>query len=147
MGEGLHGCRFAGVGVTRINSEFASNTSHSQNSKLSQPEGGVFMREIFARCALVVFLDSVLGHQLNAWPVGGSISATTRTHLLRDRVPNSSQIARWYGATGSGVNWPQAGGHIEADETYIGGRTRGKGRGYNYMVHVAGPIEVRQRKQ
>lgn len=37
--------------------------------------------------------------------------------------------------------------HIEADETYIGGRTRGKGSGVHDMVLVAGAVEVRQRKQ
>lgn len=36
--------------------------------------------------------------------------------------------------------------HVEADETYIGGRTRGKGRGVHDMVLVAGAVEVRQRK-
>lgn len=35
---------------------------------------------------------------------------------------------------------------VEADETYIGGRTRGKGRGVHDMVLVAGAVEVRQRK-
>ena len=37
--------------------------------------------------------------------------------------------------------------HIDADETYIGGRTRGKGRGVHDMVLVASAVEVRQRKQ
>jgi len=37
--------------------------------------------------------------------------------------------------------------HIEADETYVGGRTRGKGRGVHDMVIVAGAVEVRQRKE
>ena len=37
--------------------------------------------------------------------------------------------------------------HVEADETYVGGRTRGKGRGVHDMVLVAGAVEVRQRKQ
>ena len=37
-------------------------------------------------------------------------------------------------------------GHVEADETYVGGRTRGKGRGVHDMVLVAGAVEVRQRK-
>jgi transposase-like protein len=37
--------------------------------------------------------------------------------------------------------------HVEADETYIGGRTRGKGRGVHDMTLVAGAVEVRQRKQ
>lgn len=35
---------------------------------------------------------------------------------------------------------------VEADETYIGGRTRGKGRGVHDMVIVACAVEVRQRK-
>lgn len=36
---------------------------------------------------------------------------------------------------------------IEADETYVGGRTRGKGRGVHDMVLVAGAVEVRQRER
>jgi len=36
---------------------------------------------------------------------------------------------------------------VEADETYIGGRTRGKGKGVHNMVVVAGAVEVRQRKR
>jgi transposase-like protein len=36
---------------------------------------------------------------------------------------------------------------VEADETYVGGRTRGKGRGVHDMVMVAGAVEVRQRKR
>lgn len=35
---------------------------------------------------------------------------------------------------------------VEADETYVGGRTRGKGRGVHDMSLVAGAVEVRQRK-
>jgi len=35
---------------------------------------------------------------------------------------------------------------VEADETYVGGRTRGKGRGVHDMVIVAGAVEVCQRK-
>ena len=38
------------------------------------------------------------------------------------------------------------GEHVEADETYVGGRTRGKGRGVHDMVLVAGAVEVKQRK-
>ena len=37
--------------------------------------------------------------------------------------------------------------HVEADETWIGGRTRGKGRGVHDMALVAGAVEVRQRKR
>ncbi|MDO9226946.1 MAG: IS1595 family transposase [Pseudomonadota bacterium] len=36
---------------------------------------------------------------------------------------------------------------VEADETYVGGRTRGKGRGVHDMAVVAGAVEVRQRKR
>ena len=36
---------------------------------------------------------------------------------------------------------------VEADETYVGGRTRGKGRGVHDMVIVACAVEVRQRKR
>jgi transposase-like protein len=36
---------------------------------------------------------------------------------------------------------------VEADETYVGGRTRGKGRGVHDMVIVAGAVEVRQRQR
>lgn len=35
---------------------------------------------------------------------------------------------------------------VEADETYVGGHTRGKGRGVHGMALVAGAVEVRQRK-
>ena len=38
------------------------------------------------------------------------------------------------------------GEHVEADETYVGGRTRGKTRGVHDMVLVAGAVEVKQRK-
>jgi hypothetical protein len=36
---------------------------------------------------------------------------------------------------------------VEADETWVGGRTRGKGRGVHDMVLVAGAVEVHQRKR
>jgi transposase-like protein len=36
--------------------------------------------------------------------------------------------------------------HVEADETYVGGRTRGKGKGVHGMALVAGAVEVKQRK-
>ena len=39
------------------------------------------------------------------------------------------------------------GAYVEADETWVGGRTRGKGRGVHDMVLVAGAVEVRQRKR
>jgi transposase-like protein len=36
--------------------------------------------------------------------------------------------------------------HVEADETWIGGRTRGEGRGVHHKSLVAAALEVRQRK-
>ena len=36
--------------------------------------------------------------------------------------------------------------HVEADETYIGGRTRGEGRGVHHKTLVATAVEVRQRE-
>lgn len=39
------------------------------------------------------------------------------------------------------------GEYVEADETYVGGRTRGKGRGVHDMTLVACAVEVRQRKR
>jgi len=37
--------------------------------------------------------------------------------------------------------------HIEADETWVGGKTTGKGRGVHDKVLVAGAVEVRSRKR
>lgn len=36
--------------------------------------------------------------------------------------------------------------HVEVDETYVGGRTRGKGRGVHDQSIVIGAVEVKQRK-
>ena len=36
--------------------------------------------------------------------------------------------------------------HVEVDETWVGGRTRGEGRGVHHKVLVAAAVEVRQRK-
>jgi len=38
------------------------------------------------------------------------------------------------------------GEHVEADETWVGGRTRGEGRGVHHKALVAAAVEVRQRK-
>src|SRR6202162_782067 len=38
------------------------------------------------------------------------------------------------------------GEHVEVDETWVGGRTRGKGRGVHDKVLVVSAVEVRQRK-
>jgi hypothetical protein len=40
----------------------------------------------------------------------------------------------------------RSGAHVEVDETWVGGRTRGKGRGVHDKVLVASAVEVRQRK-
>ena len=36
--------------------------------------------------------------------------------------------------------------HVEVDETWVGGRTRGEGRGIHHKVLVSGAVEVRYRK-
>lgn len=38
------------------------------------------------------------------------------------------------------------GEHVEADETWVGGRTRGEGQGVHHKTLVAAAVEVRQRK-
>ena len=38
------------------------------------------------------------------------------------------------------------GEHVEADETWVGGRTHGEGRGVHHKTLVAAAVEVRQRK-
>ncbi len=38
------------------------------------------------------------------------------------------------------------GEHVEVDETWVGGRTRGEGRGVHHKVLVSAAVEVRQRK-
>ena len=38
------------------------------------------------------------------------------------------------------------GEYVEVDETYVGGRTRGEGRGVHHKTLVAAAVEVRQRK-
>jgi len=36
--------------------------------------------------------------------------------------------------------------HVEVDETLVGGRTRGEGRGVHHMVVVVAAVDIRQRK-
>ena len=40
----------------------------------------------------------------------------------------------------------RAGEHVEVDETYVGGRTRGEGRGVHHKTLVTAAVEVRRRK-
>ncbi len=40
----------------------------------------------------------------------------------------------------------QPGNHVEVDETLVGGKTRGEGRGVHHKTLVAGAVEVRHRK-
>ena len=40
-----------------------------------------------------------------------------------------------------GVDWP-----VEVDETYVGGKTRGEGKGVHHKTIVAGAVEVREKK-
>ena len=40
----------------------------------------------------------------------------------------------------------RAGEHVEVDETYVGGRTRGEGRGVHHKTLVAAAVEVSHRE-
>ena len=40
----------------------------------------------------------------------------------------------------------RVGEHVEVDETYVGGKTRGEGRGVHHKTLVAAAVEVRHRK-
>src|SRR5580700_10502670 len=78
--------------------------------------------------------------------VGRAASATTWSVALRDGVSNPPQAPRGDGAPGSGRIGGRPGEHVEVDETWVGGRTRGKGRGVHDKVLVVSAVEVRQRK-
>ena len=56
------------------------------------------------------------------------------------RSSTSSALA-WFGRIGGEVR-----DHVEVDETWVGGGTRGKGRGVHDKLLVAGAVEVRVRK-
>ena len=56
------------------------------------------------------------------------------------RSSTSSALA-WFGRIGGEVC-----DHVEVDETWVGGGTRGKGRGVHDKLLVAGAVEVRVRK-
>ena len=64
---------------------------------------------------------------------------------MRRRLKSSTNSARgWCDRirTGSAAGRE----HVEVDETWVGGRTRGKGRGVHDKVLVVSAVEVRQRK-
>ena len=92
-------------------------------------------------------LGGLSGCQPDTGYVGRSISEATRIVALRDRLPDTSQTPGWHGASRPRSDRRQGRGLVEADETYVGGRTRGKGRGVHDMVIVAGAVEVRQRQR
>jgi transposase-like protein len=75
-----------------------------------------------------------------------SVSAATRFVALRDSFWHSPQAARWHGTPDQDRIGGKSDEHVEADETYVGGRTRGEGRGVHHKVLVACAVEVRHRK-
>ena len=89
-------------------------------------------------------LRRLFGRQPDARHLGGSVSATARRamrpfgilHKLRAGMvrPNQDRIGG------------KPGEHVEIDETWVGGRTRGEGRGVHHKVLVACAVEVRHRK-
>src|SRR5271163_2670762 len=95
-------------------------------------------------------VDLVLGHVFGFDPharhIGCPISAPTRHQPLRDSVPDPSQTARRHGATGRDRIGGNPRDHVEIDESWVGGRTRGEGRGVHDQSLVIAAVEVRQRK-
>ena len=91
-------------------------------------------------------LGSLFGIQPNAWYVCRSASAP---HGL-SRYEAAFQILHKLRAGRVRPDQDRIGGrsgeHVEIDERWVGGSTRGKGRGVHNMVLVAGAVEVRQRK-
>ena len=65
---------------------------------------------------------------------------------LRDGVPDPPQTPRWHGPTRSRPHrWPAA-GSCRDRRVWVGGRTRGEGRGVHNQSLVIAAVEVRQRK-
>ena len=93
-----------------------------------------------------VVLGRLSGRQPNAGHVGGAVPAATGPNPLRDRLRHPAQAARGHGAARSGRIGGRVGEHVEVDETYVGGKTRGEGRGVHHKTLVAAAVEVRHRK-
>jgi len=75
-----------------------------------------------------------------------SVPTATRALALRDSLSDPAQ-------TRAGMVRPhqdriggRANEHVEVDETWVGGRTRGEGRGVHHKVLVACAVEARHRK-
>ena len=58
---------------------------------------------------------------------------------------STSSALVWFGPDQDRIG-SEACDHVEVDETWVGGRTRGKGRGVHHKLLVASAVEVRQRK-
>ena len=100
-----------------------------------------------AHAAERVVLGALSGRQPDARHVRRPVSAPARglsryetalgiLHKLRAAMarPNQDRIGG------------QSGQHVEVDQTWVGGRTRGEGRGVHHKVLVARAVEVRHRK-
>jgi len=80
----------------------------------------------------------------------GISAVQLQRQLGRSRYETAFQILHKLRAGMVRPDQDQIGGkpdeHVEADETWIGGRTRGEGRGVHHKSLVAAAVEVRQRK-
>jgi len=74
-----------------------------------------------------------------------SFSDNLGWHDTKPPSASSTNYAR-HGAAGPGPHRWSAEEHVEVDETWVGGRTRGEGRGIHHKTLVAAAVEVRHRK-
>ena len=93
-------------------------------------------------------LGCLPGRQPDLGHVGRPVSTATRASLTR--YETAFQILHKLRAGMVRPHQDRIGGraneHVEVDETWIGGRTRGEGRGVHHKVLVAWAVEVRHRK-
>ena len=94
----------------------------------------------------VWFWAAYLVASQDARHVRRAVSAATWSFALRDGLSNSPQAPLGHGAANQDRIGGQPKNHVEVDETWVGGRTRGEGRGVHHKVPVSCAIEVRHRK-
>ena len=85
------------------------------------------------------------------WPVRHRAcrrySSSDNSACLVTKPPSASCTSSgWHGATHQDRIGGKADGHVEVDEVYVGGKTRGEGRGVHHKALVVAAVEVRHRE-
>src|SRR3954452_22589443 len=80
--------------------------------------------------------------QPDARHVGGAVPAATWLDPLRDGFRHPAQAPR--GHADQDRICGKADGHVEVDEAYVGGKTRGEGRGVHHKTLVVAAVEHRE---